>query len=308
MANSVRQITVKGDDHGQRLDNFLIRVLKGVPRSRVYKMIRKGEVRVNGKRSPAHYKLQTKDKLRVPPVYTKESQQTRPPDRFLSKIQQSILYVDDELIVLNKPAGMAVHKGSGIHYGIVDALPWLRTAYHSVSLVHRLDRDTSGCLVLARNRQALKALHRQLRDFEMAKYYRVLVKGHWSEAKTINAPLRKQRGPGGEPRVTAVPNGDQAQTHFKPLRWFQNATFMQACPVTGRMHQIRVHAAFAGHPPAGDLKYGDKSFNNQLKRLGFNRLFLHAYYIGFYHPRNNEWTEITAPMDDLLLTVLKRLK
>lgn len=307
MHKKTNYIEVPLQDDGQRLDNFLSRQLKGVPKSRIYSMVRKGEVRVNGKRASPKQKLSAKDRLRLPPVNTKQKRQVRPPDEFLNRLAKSILYIDDAIIVINKPAGMAVHQGSGLHYGIVDGLQWLDSAYHSVSLVHRLDKETSGCLLLARTRDMLRSLQNQMRERKFEKHYRALIKGKLQHNREVTAPLAKDER-GGQRLMKADPQGQHAKTVFKPARWFNGQTFVEVELVTGRMHQIRVHASFSGHPVGGDLKYGDRQFNQYLKSLGLNRLFLHAQYLGFHHPSTGKWVEFVAPMDNTLLSLLRRLK
>lgn len=308
----VRFFTIESEDAGQRIDNFLVKKLKGVPKSLVYRLLRKGEIRVNKKRTKPEYKVIEQDVVRVAPIKISETEQA-PVNVKLNKVaslEQQILFEDDRLIVLNKPSGMAVHGGSGLSFGIIEALRALRPEAKMLELVHRLDRDTSGCLVVAKRRSALRSLHEQLREKNVRKYYQALVKGHWPEKLTrVTDGLRKNELKSGE-RVVLADNmqGKESETRFKVIQHYQGATLVRAFPVTGRTHQIRVHCQIKGHPIACDSKYGDEEFTKSIVQLGLKRLFLHAASIEFTHPGTNERMTIEAPLDKDLQFTLKKLK
>lgn len=297
---------------GQRLDNFLLRVLAGVPRSRVYRLLRKGEVRVNGKRKQADYRLSADDEVRLPPVRdlpVAPAGVCRVPDALLATIREAIVHEDARLLVLNKPAGLAVHGGSGLAFGAIEALRALRPT-ESLELAHRLDRDTSGCLLVARTRGALRALHAMLREGTIEKHYATLVAGRWHLGrKTIDAPVLTNARQGGERVVRVHRAGKIAVSVFAPREHFRDvATRMDVAIQTGRTHQIRVHAAFAGHPVAGDEKYGDRECNARLRALGLRRMFLHAASISFVWPEGGDAFRIEAPLPVDLASVLDRLR
>lgn len=280
--NVVKIIEISDDQAGQRLDNYLLTRLKGVPKSHVYRLLRSGQVRVNKGRKKPNYRLETGDKVRVPPVATAVRQQKAVPDAVLKILGNARLFENNDILVLNKPSGIAVHGGSALDFGIIEAL---RTMYPGqyLELVHRLDRDTSGCLVLAKNRTALGHLHRALRTAGnnldpavVRKSYLALVAGLWQQGEqTIDLPLRKIRR-GGEHRVEVSDDGASAVSYFKLVQHYASASLMQVRIETGRTHQIRVHAAALGHPVAGDTKYGDVAFNREIRKKGLRRLFLHA--------------------------------
>ena len=280
--NAVKIIEISDDQAGQRLDNYLLTRLKGVPKSHVYRLLRSGQVRVNKGRKKPNYRLEAGDKVRLPPVATAAREQKAVPDAVLKLLENARLFENNDIMVLNKPAGIAVHGGSALDFGIIEAL---RTMYPGqyIELVHRLDRDTSGCLVLAKNRAALSQLHRSLRTggnnlsaAVVRKSYLALVAGFWQQGElTVDLPLRKIRR-GGEHRVEVSAGGARALSHFKLVQHYAVASLMQVRIETGRTHQIRVHAAAMGHPVAGDTKYGDASFNREIKKMGLRRLFLHA--------------------------------
>ncbi|HFD80552.1 MAG TPA: RluA family pseudouridine synthase, partial [Gammaproteobacteria bacterium] len=250
---AVRWVEVSAEQAGQRIDNFLLRVLKGVPKSRIYRLLRKGEVRVNKGRIRPEYRLQAGDTLRIPPVRVAETRGGAPGARPQQALADAILYEDDRLLVLNKPAGMAVHGGSGLSFGVIEALRALRPEAPYLELVHRLDRDTSGCLLIAKRRSELRTLHELLRTGALTKRYLLLAEGDWSRGPfRVEAPLRKNQLRGGERVVRVDSTGKAALTRFRFLEGYAGASLMEAELVTGRTHQIRVHAQHAGHPLAGD--------------------------------------------------------
>ncbi|MEQ5204379.1 23S rRNA pseudouridine(955/2504/2580) synthase RluC [Providencia rettgeri] len=309
--NQVQFIDISDDEAGQRIDNFLLTKLKGVPKSMIYRIIRKGEVRVNKGRIKPEYKLVEGDQVRVPPVRVAE-RETAPVSAKLDKVAalaNCILFEDDVLLVLNKPSGTAVHGGSGLSFGVIEGLRALRPEARFLELVHRLDRDTSGILLVAKKRSALRALHEQLRLKQMQKDYLALVRGNWqSHMKVIQAPLLKNILQSGERVVKVSSEGKPSETRFKVEERFDNATLVKASPVTGRTHQIRVHTLYAGHPIAFDDRYGDKQFDSELAGTGLNRLFLHASALKFTHPKTGEEMRLQAPLDNQLNHCLKILR
>ncbi len=296
---------------GQRIDNFLITKLKGVPKSVVYRIIRKGEVRVNKGRIKQTYKLKFGDQVRIPPVRVSEDKEPKISNKMqqVQDIEKSIIYEDKTLLVINKPSGIAVHGGSGLSFGVIEALRALRPNEKMLELVHRLDRDTSGILLVAKRRSVLVSLHEQLRVKTMNKVYWALVKGHWDEkVKSVQEPLHKINTKSGE-RIVVVDReqGKKSCTMFDVLEKFDNATLVEARPQTGRTHQIRVHTACKGHPIACDDKYGDREFDKQVKGDGINRLFLHAREISFFHPLEEATMRFEAPLEAKLEQALTSL-
>lgn len=304
----VQWLDIDSDMAGQRIDNFLRTQLKGVPKSMIYRILRKGEVRVNKKRIKPDYKLQAGDLVRVPPMrVAPKSDLPNPNLSIVSQLTERILYEDDALIVVNKPAGMAVHGGSGLSFGLIEALRSLRND-DSLELVHRLDRETSGCLLVAKKRSVLRALNTQLREKSMKKIYLALVAGEWSKLdRGVTAPLKKQVLQSGERVVRVDSEGKPSETRFKIRQRYAQGTLVQASPVTGRTHQIRVHTQAAGHPIAMDDKYGDADFSATMRKLGLSRLFLHAESLTFYHPKTEKWVTAEAPLDTDLAAVLEQL-
>ncbi len=307
----VRRVRAGAAAEGQRLDNFLLRALAGVPRSRVYRLLRRGEVRVNGQRKQADYRLTAEDEVRLPPVRDLPAAAAGPravPDALLATVRDAIVHEDDRILVLNKPAGLAVHGGSGLAFGAIEALRAQRPA-EPLDLAHRLDRDTSGCLVVARTRPALRVLHALLRDGRVEKHYTALVIGRWRLGrKTIDAPVLTHARQGGERQVRVHADGKIALSVFAPQRHFRElATLMDVAIQTGRTHQIRVHAAFAGHPVAGDDKYGNRETNAQLRALGLRRMFLHARSLSFTWPDTQERFRIEAALPADLAAVVAAL-
>ncbi|HBO22757.1 23S rRNA pseudouridine(955/2504/2580) synthase RluC [Providencia sp.] len=309
--NQVHFIDISDDEAGQRIDNFLLARLKGVPKSMIYRIIRKGEVRVNKGRIKPEYKLLDGDQVRVPPVRVAE-RENAPVSAKLDKVAalaDCILYEDESILVINKPSGTAVHGGSGLSFGVIEGLRALRPEARFLELVHRLDRDTSGILLVAKKRSALRALHEQLRLKQMQKDYLALVRGNWpSHIKVIQAPLLKNILQSGERVVRVNSEGKPSETRFKVEERFDNVTLIKASPVTGRTHQIRVHTLHAGHPIAFDDRYGDKQFDSQLADTGLKRLFLHASSLRFTHPKTGEEMQIQAPLDVKLSNCLKALR
>ncbi len=308
--NRARFVTIGPDQAGQRIDNFLLRELKGVPRSMIYRILRKGEVRVNKGRIKAVYRLREGDSVRIPPIRLDVSETPAAPGEALrAQLEKAVLYEDEELLVLDKPSGLAVHAGSGIRAGIIEMLRAMRPEMSFLELVHRLDRETSGCLLLARSRSALTALHAQIREQDFDKRYLALVAGGWHNDGdiTVDAPLRRiQRG--GERLMVVDPAGKPAVTHLHPVDRLADATLVEARIETGRTHQIRVHCAHIGHPLAGDARYGERDFNRRIKSLGLRRLFLHAHSLAFTHPRSGQPMHFSAPMASDLRQVLDKLQ
>jgi len=307
----VRFITIDSEDAGQRIDNFLLKTLKGVPKSHIYRLLRKGEIRVNKKRIKPEYKMLVEDILRIAPIRVAErAEGVSTQLNIVANLEKQILFEDERLIVINKPSGMAVHGGSGLSFGLIEAMRALRPDARMLELVHRLDRDTSGCLVIAKKRSALRHLHEQLRNKTVQKFYHALVKGRWSAKLTrVTEGLKKNDLKSGE-RVVVVDNinGKEAETRFKVLQYYTNATLVRAFPVTGRTHQIRVHCQTKGHSIACDAKYGNEGFDEQVKELGLKRLFLHAASIEFTHPLTEQRLKIEAPLEPSLEKVLKKLR
>jgi 23S rRNA pseudouridine955/2504/2580 synthase len=307
----VQRVLAGAAGEGQRLDNFLLRTLSGVPRSRVYRLLRRGEVRVNGKRSKADYRLAATDEVRLPPVHDARAEGAPArgvPDALLATVRDAIIHEDERLLVLNKPAGLAVHGGSGLSFGVIEALRALRPD-ESLELAHRLDRDTSGCLLVARKPAALRALHALLREGQVEKHYAALVAGRWRLGrKTIDAPVLTHTRQGGERMVRVHAAGKIALSVFAPQESFDDlATLMDVTIQTGRTHQIRVHAAFAGHPVAGDDKYGDREVNAKLKEYGLRRMFLPASSVAFEWPDTRVAFRIACELPADLAQVLAML-
>ena len=298
--------TVTADEAGQRIDNFLMRHFKTVPRSRVYRLMRKGEVRVNRKRVDAEYRIQENDEVRLPPVRIEAGDEPgRPSSSLTELLERAVIYQDKHLLVIDKPAGVAVHGGSGMSFGVIEAFRASRPR-ETLELVHRLDRDTSGCLLIARDRQTLTALHAVIRNGGMHKTYMALVAGNWQlGTKRIDAPLSTDSREHGERHVRVAAAGKDSVSIFKPLQSFGSlATLMEVDIPTGRTHQIRVHAAFAGHPLLGDDKYGDRARNAQLKTHGLKRTFLHAQSVAFDWPGSGVPLHVSAPLPPELSAVV----
>ena len=301
--------TVLEGEAGQRIDNWLLKHLKGVPRSRIYRILRKGEIRVNGKRAKPEYRVASGDDVRLPPIRTAEAMgPAKVPDRAQHDIESSIVFEDRDVIAIAKPAGLAVHGGSGLSFGVIEAMRAARPA-ETLELAHRLDRDTSGILLIARNRTALRTLHALLREGQMEKRYLALVKGPWNLGKkTIDVPLATRARHGGERVVKVHETGKSSQSTFAPVDFFgPKATLLEVNIGTGRTHQIRVHAQHAGHPVAGDDKYGDREFNASMQAIGLTRMFLHAQMLSFEWPGSGKQFSVTVPLPDELAGVLEEL-
>lgn len=312
---AVQQHLVADEDAGQRLDKALARLLPAVPRSRIFRLIRKGEVRVNGKRARPEQRLAAGDRLRVPPVHElSDSAQVeaaggaaRVPAALLERLSAAIVHEDERVLVLDKPAGLAVHGGSGLSHGVIEALRAARP-HETLELAHRLDRDTSGILIVARRPAALRALHELLREGLVQKSYLALVVGRWELGrKLVDLPLLTEARVSGERTVRVGEGGKSARTRFRLVQQFgARASLVEATIETGRTHQIRVHAAYCGHPVAGDVKYGDATANAALRELGLRRMFLHAHSVSFDWPQGGQLS-VSAPLPAELKAVLDAL-
>jgi 23S rRNA pseudouridine955/2504/2580 synthase len=310
----VQQVPIGEEQNGQRLDRVLSGLLPGVPRSRIFRLIRKGEVRVNGKRASPEQRLQSGDTLRVPPVrdgltppVALAPEAPRVPVSLTEQLERAIVFEDEKLIALDKPAGLAVHGGSGLTFGVIEALRAARPD-QNLELAHRLDRDTSGCLLVTKTPAALRSLHALLRDGAVHKSYLVLVMGGWELGhKIIDVPLRTDTRVSGERTVRPAEGGKSARTEFRLIeRYGSRASLLEATLHTGRTHQIRVHAAYCSHPVAGDEKYGDKEFNTGMRELGLQRMFLHSHHCSFTWPGGSD-VDISVPLPEALKQVLDQL-
>ncbi len=294
LRKEVSQVEIGEEQAEQRIDNFLVREFKGVPKSHVYRLLRTGQVRVNSGRIDAAYRLKMGDVVRLPPVRTAQPPVAKAP---APGDPSAVVYEDDALLVIDKPAGLAVHGGSGISYGVIEQLRAQRPHARFLELVHRLDRDTSGLLMVAKKRSALTEMHRQLREGEVEKRYLAMVLGHWRNAKQrVRAPLLRYLTGEGERRVSVNPEGQSADTLFLLQASWPEFALLEAQLGTGRTHQIRVHLSHLGFPIAGDSKYGDEERNKALKKRGLRRLFLHAAKLSFMHPLKEEKIQLDAPL------------
>jgi 23S rRNA pseudouridine955/2504/2580 synthase len=312
--HAVRLLRISTEEAGQRVDNFLLRLCKGVPKTHVYRVIRDGQVRVNKKRIDPDYRLQEGDKLRVPPIrIAAKSEAPVPPSEF------PVIFEDTDLLIIDKPAGVAVHGGSGISYGVIEQLRRARPQAAFLELVHRLDRETSGVLMIAKKRSALLAMHAQLKaapdggDKAMDKRYLALVKGRVAnDRQHVRVPLRKTVGANGERVVYAAERNDAdaqtAHTVVNVVERFADATLLEAELRTGRTHQIRVHLAHLGHPILGDERYGDFELNKALAKQGLKRMFLHAAVLTIAHPRSGEPLTVAAPLPNECERYLEKLR
>ena len=305
--NTVSRHRVDENAGGQRIDNYLLKILKGVPKSHVYRILRSGEVRVNSGRAKPDYRLQPGDELRLPPVRVAErTPRAVPPGN--ATLAQAVLFEDEHLLALNKPSGLAVHGGSGVSFGVIEQLRAQRPQARFLELVHRLDRDTSGVLLLAKKRSALIALHSELRAGRVQKYYLVLVKGRWHNPRqSVRLNLHKYVLASGERRVAVNAAGQESHTVFELQKTWREFSLLRAELKTGRTHQIRVHLMHLGYPIAGDDKYGDFALNKELARAGLKRMFLHASRISFKHPATDSVLTVEAPLPDELQHFLQTL-
>ena len=305
---AVKYIVVNEEDNGQRLDNYLFRVLKGVPKTRIYRIIRKGEVRINKKRVKVDHRVQFGESLRIPPVRLQEkTAKIHLPTSVSEQLADSILYEDQGLIIINKPSGLAVHGGSGIACGVIEAFRQLRPEEKTLELIHRLDRDTSGCLMIAKKRSLLRYVHAKLREGSVKKVYNALVSGRWPARKQfINASLKKNVLCSGERVVRVHVDGKPSKTNYQVLKRVGGASLVEARPLTGRTHQIRVHCFHAGHAILGDEKYGNEEQNEIYRRLGLKRLFLHASRLELDMP-TGKTLKVEAPLPKDLQSVLRNL-
>ncbi len=305
-APAVRLQRIEPEQAGQRIDNYLLGQLKGVPRTHVYRILRKGEVRVNKGRVKPTYRLQAGDLVRVPPVRTAATGGEPPPRQAGERLLRRVLHEDAHLLALDKPAGVPVHAGTGRDWGVIEALRAMHAA--PLELVHRLDQPTSGVLICAKDRASLAALQASLRAGAWHKRYVLLVRGHWPDTlQRVDVPLDTTTRRGGERTTTVSPAGRPAATRFDVRARYATATLMEAVLETGRTHQIRVHAAHAGHPLAGDDRYGDPAFDAELRRHGLRRLFLHAETLRLPHPAGSDALALHAPLPAELSELLARL-
>ncbi len=305
---SIQFISISLDQAGQRIDNFLMTRFKGVPKTRVYRAIRQGEVRVNKKRVKAEYRIQENDEIRLPPLKMAEQMPImKPSDDLAQFLEAQIIYEDKQCLLINKPAGMPVHGGSHLSAGLIEMLRLMRPHEKFLELVHRLDRETSGCLMLAKKRSFLLLMHKMLTERKIEKGYLALVCGRWvGEKREIKEPLVKNTLQSGERMVKVDPAGRPAHTIVYPLQRFKDATLVLAKPITGRTHQLRVHLAHIGHPIAGDEKYGRHSANNQFRTVGLRRLFLHSACFAYEHEGNR--FGICMPLCEKLRGFLRKIR
>ena len=306
----VQWVTVDEDMAGQRVDNFLLARLRGVPKSIVYRIVRKGEVRVNKGRVRPDSRLQAGDVVRIPPIVQKSKPESPTPgDRVQSVMEAAVVFENDDMLVVNKPSGIAVHGGSGLSFGLIEVLRSARPQAKFLELVHRLDRDTSGLVMVAKKRSALRFLQDELRHKRIRKHYHALVAGTWPAGiGRVDEPLLRYEMPNGERRVKVSAEGKESLTLFRCLQQYQGYSLVQASPVTGRTHQIRVHSAWAGHPIAGDDKYMDDASLKAFRAIGGQRLMLHARALEFTLPGSDEAMRLEAPYDEPFAKVLKELE
>ncbi len=309
--STVSMLEITEHQHGQRVDNYLFRLLKGVPKSRVYRILRKGEVRVNKSRVKPDYKLQKGDLLRIPPV--RETQLA--PGKFVIPgwVQAAIhkpIYEDEALVVINKPPGLAVHGGSGLEFGLIEAMRQLKSDWPFLELVHRIDRETSGCILLAKSRPVLNQLHQQFRreEGQMEKAYLAVLSGTLEATITVNASLRQSRDSNGMKRAMLDKQGQAAKSTFMPLEIMDGFSYSRILLYTGRMHQARVHAVSLGLPIVGDKLYGDREMNRRLRSLGVKRCMLHAERYQLNHPLSGKLLQLNAPLPKDFEDVLANLR
>ena len=306
-SEKVQVVQVLEPQRGQRLDNFLMSRLKGLPRSRLYRLIRRGEVRVNKKRCKPERKLELGDQVRIPPFSgIAEQKPGKLKPGLLDLLMNSVLFEDEHLLVINKPSGLSVHGGSGVRLGLIEAMRQVKPEWAQLELAHRLDRETTGCLVIAKNEIFLKHIQSELKLRNVTKHYLALVHGKWPDLLVeVNAPLQKNELNSGE-RIVKVMNGGKASiTRFRVLARYTSATLVEAMPETGRTHQIRVHCQYAGYPIVGDSKYTASYPESELKRI--KNLCLHAFRIRFNAPHSQKPLEVTAPMDNFFENLIAKL-
>ena len=288
---------------GQRIDNYLVKTLKNVPKSKIYSILRRGEVRVNKGRIKPSYKLQADDVVRLPPLTNTQREpgaNVRPiTDKQVASfnLEAAVVYEDDNLLIINKPAGLAVHGGSGLSFGLIEMLRVMRPEQQNLELIHRIDRDTSGCVMLAKHSKILRCMHQLFRDGQINKIYHTLVKGYAAQSFIVDEPLKKFILSSGERLVRVHPEGQESLTNFTVLERYNGATLLQASPITGRTHQIRVHAAHRGLPIIGDDKYGNKLYDQAMRKLGLKRLFLHARELSFICPLSGKLIKVQSEYD-----------
>lgn len=305
--NSVTYVEIGEEEAGQRLDNFLIRCCKGVPKSHIYRILRSGEVRINSKRADATYRLCAGDRVRIPPIRIAERPQNELEEAAKQRVDLPVIYEDDALLVINKPESVAVHGGSGVSFGVIEALRRQRPLAKFLELAHRLDRETSGVLLVGKKRLALTTLHDMFREHGAGadKRYLVLVKGRWmNTTQHVKLPLHKYLTEGGERRVSVSPDGKASHTVFRLLARWPEMSLLEAQLKTGRTHQIRVHLAHLGFPILGDEKYGDFALNKSLRRDGLKRMALHAWRIAFRHPLTAAPLECVAPLPEGIVSYI----
>lgn len=305
----VQYLKIAAEKAGQRIDNFLITYLKGLPKTRIYRLLRKGEIRVNKKRIKPDYRLQNEDEIRLPPLELGVKVVTTPSAQLMTLLASRILYEDQQVLVINKPSGIPVHGGNAVKLGMIEALRCMYPKLPELELVHRLDKETSGCLIIAKKRSALRKCHALLREGQIKKIYWALTKGHWQTSElTVTAHLQKNQLSSGERIVRVQSDGKASLTEFRPLKVYQKATLVEALLKTGRTHQIRVHAQYAQHPVAGDEKYGQRDFNLLMQKLGLKRLFLHAYSLEWRLSPEEPLIQVVASLDPDLASLLKALE
>jgi 23S rRNA pseudouridine955/2504/2580 synthase len=310
MAN-VRMVEVTEEDEGQRVDNFLMRHLRKAPRTLIYRIIRKGEVRVNKGRVKVSTRLKTGDMVRIPPVKVPEKVEVNESDvpyAQLQRIEASVLFEDKDLMVINKPSGIAVHGGGGVNWGLIEVLRILRPLAKRLELVHRIDRDTSGCLLIAKKASILKDLHAQIRANKFDKRYLAIVMGRWPKnVQKVDLPLRKAHLKEGGWHVSVDKTGKEAVSYFRLEKHLNGCDLMSVKLKTGRTHQIRVHALAQGCALLGDDRYGSHEVNKRFRKLGMKRLALHAQFLGFTHPATQEWVDFEAPLYSDFKQIIKTL-
>lgn len=278
----VKNIKIDLESKGMRLDNYLISLLKGIPKSKIYSIIRKGEVRLNSKRIKPRHKIQEGDIVRIPPLKIIENETVKPSSNIVEIIKEKIIFEDKSILVINKPVGIASHGGSGISLGLIEIVRQIIPSYENVQLVHRLDKDTSGCIVLTKKKSVLREMHNELRNHSVEKKYVAITKGHWQQNSIdVNLNLLKLKNKSGEQKVKVSDEGKESITKFKVIKQNQNFSQINCTLLTGKTHQIRVHCQHLEHPIMGDRKYGDKDFNKLAKKIGITRMMLHASSINF---------------------------